>query len=232
MRQDHRRGGAVKTQRRFDLRTQIERRCDTKVARGIGLLLVALIAFQFLGVGVAAATQHTVVKGDSMWGIAVKYQVGLSELKEANPHIANPHLIYPGQVLTIPTLSATVDAYEREVVRLVNIERTNRGLQPLTSDWQLARVARYKSQDMKQQGYFSHTSPVYGSPFQMMKNFGITYRSAGENIARGYTTPQAVVTGWMNSSGHRANILNAKFTHIGVGYVEGGHYWTQMFIAK
>ena len=214
------------------MRTQIERRCDTKVARGISLLLVALIAFQFLGVGVAAATQHTVVKGDSMWGIAVKYQVGLSELKEANPHIATPHLIYPGQVLTIPTLNATVDAYEREVVRLVNIERTNRGLQPLTYDWQLARVARYKSQDMKQQGYFSHTSPVYGSPFQMMKNFGITYRSAGENIARGYTTPQAVVTGWMNSSGHRANILNANFTHIGVGYIEGGHYWTQMFIAK
>jgi uncharacterized protein YkwD len=80
--------------------------------------------------------------------------------------------------------------------------------------------------------YFSHTSPVYGTPFQMTKSFGITYRSAGENIAHGQTSPQAVVNAWMNSSGHRANILNASFTQIGVGYVADGHYWTQMFIGK
>ncbi|MGN0977744.1 MAG: CAP domain-containing protein, partial [Faecousia sp.] len=80
--------------------------------------------------------------------------------------------------------------------------------------------------------YFSHNSPVYGTPFQMIRNFGLSFRSAGENIAKGYATPQAVVNGWMNSSGHRANILNANFTHIGVGYVSGGNYWTQMFLAK
>ena len=85
---------------------------------------------------------------------------------------------------------------------------------------------------MKNLGYFSHTSPTYGSPFDMMKNFGISYRSAGENIAKGYATPEAVVKGWMNSPGHRANILNKSFTHIGVGYVENGSYWTQMFILK
>ena len=85
---------------------------------------------------------------------------------------------------------------------------------------------------MKDKGYFSHTSPTYGSPFQMMKSFGISYKSAGENIARGYATPEAVVNGWMNSSGHRANILNKSFTHIGVGYVQSGNYWTQMFISK
>ena len=83
---------------------------------------------------------------------------------------------------------------------------------------------------MRDKGYFSHTSPTYGSPFDMMKSFGITYRAAGENIAYGYRTPQAVVNGWMNSSGHRANILNARFTQIGVGYVAAGNYWTQMFI--
>ena len=66
----------------------------------------------------------------------------------------------------------------------------------------------------------------------MMKNFGISYRSAGENIAKGYATPEAVVKGWMNSPGHRANRLNKSFTHIGVGYVENGNYWTQMFISK
>ena len=85
---------------------------------------------------------------------------------------------------------------------------------------------------MKDNRYFSHTSPVYGSPFQMIKSFGITYRSAGENIARGQATPKAVVDAWMNSSGHRANILNASFTQIGVGYVASGRYWTQMFIGK
>lgn len=180
----------------------------------------------------AAATTHTVVKGDSMWKIAVKYQVGLSELKSANPHIKNPALIYPGQVISIPTLDSGVTAYEAEVVRLVNEERAKKGLKPLTHDWELSRVARYKSQDMKDKNYFSHTSPTYGSPFQMMKSFGITYRTAGENIAKGYATPKAVVEGWMNSSGHRANILNSSFTRIGVGYVASGNYWTQMFISK
>lgn len=179
-----------------------------------------------------SATAHTVLPGDTMWKIAVKYEVGLSELKAANPQITNAALIYPGQVLQIPSADPTVTAYEQEVIRLVNAIRAEHGLNPLTYDWELSRVARYKSQDMKDNRYFSHTSPVYGSPFRMIKNFGLTYRTAGENIARGYATPQAVVSGWMNSSGHRANILNASFTRIGVGYVAAGHYWTQMFIGR
>ncbi len=195
------------------------------------VLSVAMIAVMFL-VNVSAATTHTVVSGDSMWKIAVKYQVGLSEIKAANPQISNPNLIYPGQVLTIPTTDSSVLSYEKEVVRLVNEIRVQNGLRELTYNWELSRVARYKSQDMKDNRYFSHTSPVYGSPFQMMKDFGITYRSAGENIARGQRSPQAVVNAWMNSSGHRANILNASFTQIGVGYVADGNYWTQMFIGK
>jgi uncharacterized YkwD family protein/spore coat assembly protein SafA len=164
-----------------------------------------------------------------MWKIAVKYQVGLSEIKAANPQIANPDRIYPGQVLTIPTTDSSIVHYEKEVVRLVNEIRVRNGLPALTENWELSRVARYKSQDMKDNRYFSHTSPTYGSPFQMMKSFGITYRSAGENIARGQRSPQEVVTAWMNSAGHRANILNASFTQIGIGYVAEGHYWTQMF---
>lgn len=165
-----------------------------------------------------------------MWKIAVKYQVGTSEIISANPQIQNPNLIYPNQVLSIPTLSNAVTEYEAEVVRLVNIERAKNDLKPLTMNWELSRVARYKSQDMHDKGYFSHTSPTYGSPFDMMRNFGISYRSAGENIAMGYRTPQAVVAGWMNSPGHRANILKSSFTQIGVGYVASGDYWTQMFI--
>lgn len=197
------------------------------------LMITAALAVPVLLISVsAAASTHTVVPGDSLWKIAVKYEVGLSEIKNANPQIQNYDLIYPGQIIYLPTADTSVTAYEQEVIRLVNEIRADQGLKPLTYDWQLARVARYKSQDMKDNRYFSHNSPVYGTPFQMMKSFGISYRSAGENIAKGYATPQAVVNGWMNSSGHRANILNANFTHIGVGYVSGGNYWTQMFIRK
>ncbi len=178
----------------------------------------------------AADTTHTVAKGDTMWKLAVKYQIGISEIIAANPQISNPNLIYPGQVLTIPGKDATADAYEAEVIRLVNEIRVQNGLQPLKTNWELSRVARYKSQDMVDQHYFSHTSPTYGSPFQMMKSFGISYRTAGENIAYGQRTPQEVVNAWMNSSGHRANILNSSYTQIGVGYVANGNYWTQMFI--
>lgn len=194
------------------------------------ILSVAMIFTAFLMSVSAASITHTVVKGDTMWKIAVKYEVGLSEIKGANGHIKNPDLIYPGDKLYIPTKDEIVSSYENEVVRLVNIERSKQGLKPLASDWQLSRVARYKSQDMRDKGYFSHTSPTYGSPFEMMKSFGISYRTAGENIARGQKTPSEVVNAWMNSSGHRANILNSSFTKIGVGYVKDGNYWTQMFI--
>ena len=178
----------------------------------------------------AAGLTHTVVRGDTMWKLAVRYQVGTSEIIQANPQIANPDLIYPGQILNIPQVSQSVTNYENEVIRLVNEIRQQNGLKALTANWELSRVARYKSQDMLDRGYFSHNSPTYGTPFQMIKAFGLSYRTAGENIAKGYATPQAVVNGWMNSSGHRANILSASYTQIGVGYVAQGNYWTQMFI--
>ena len=198
----------------------------------LAFALCAIMIFSVFVLTAFATETYTVVKGDSMWKIAVKYEVGLSEIKAANPHIKNPDLIYPGQTLNIPTTDASVWGFEKEVVRLVNEIRKQNGLKELTYDWQLSRVARIKSEDMRDHKYFSHTSPTYGTPFQMIKSFGITYRSAGENIARGQTTPQKVVDAWMNSSGHRANILNSSYTHIGVGYASSGHYWTQMFIGK
>ncbi len=199
------------------------------------VLTFLIVIFQIIAVlpGYAQSTEkYTVVSGDTMWKIAVKYEVGLSEIKSANPNIANYDLIYPGQVLNIPNTDSTVANYENEVIRLVNEIRVKNGLNTLTADWELSRVARYKSQDMKDNNYFSHTSPVYGSSFTMIKNFGISYKSAAENIAKGQKTPQAVVNAWMNSSGHRANILNASYTKIGVGYVASGNYWTQMFIRQ
>ena len=200
--------------------------------RGLKYMIGGLAGLQLFACSALAATQpHTVSAGETMWKIAVKYQVGGSEIISANPQVPNPNLIYPNQILQIPVMDNTVSSYEQQVIVLVNEIRRNNGLTPLKPNWELSRVARYKSQDMYDNRYFSHTSPVYGSPFQMMKNFGISYRSAAENIAKGQRTPQEVVNAWMNSSGHRANILNASYTQIGVGYVSTGNYWTQMFIS-
>ena len=195
------------------------------------LTISALVVANILSMSAFAAT-HTVKRGDTLWKISNSYEVGLSEIKSANTQIKNYDLIYPGDRVNIPQINEGVSSYEAEVIRRVNEIRTQNGLKELQTDWQLSRVARYKSEDMKKNNYFSHTSPTYGSPFDMMKKFGISYRSAGENIAKGQKTPQAVVNAWMNSAGHRENILKASYTHIGVGYVASGNYWTQMFISK
>ncbi len=131
------------------------------------------------------------------------------------------------------TQTSNLGSYEQQVVDLVNKERAAAGLPALKVNTKLAGVAEKKAEDMRDKNYFSHTSPTYGSPFDMMKQFGITYTSAGENIAMGQKTPEAVMNGWMNSEGHRANILNSSFTEIGVGYVtssNGTTYWVQQFI--
>lgn len=196
----------------------------------ISLCAAALVLSAALAAPASAVQSHRVVSGDTMWKIASQYQVGVSELIQANTHISNPDLIYPGQILTIPQEDTAVLEFEQDVVRLVNQHRVKNGLKPLSANWELSRVARYKSQDMVDNRYFSHTSPTYGTPFQMIRAFGLSYRTAGENIAYGQKTPRAVVDAWMNSGGHRANILNESYTQIGVGYVSKGHYWTQMFI--
>ena len=129
--------------------------------------------------------------------------------------------------------SAGYTAFQNEVIRLVNVERAKAGLQALTADGSLNTTATLKSQDMAKNSYFDHTSPTYGSPFDLMKKYGISYHAAGENIAMGQTSPAQVMAGWMNSVGHRANILNTSFTKIGVGVAQnpnGRYYWTQHFI--
>ena len=177
---------------------------------------------------------YTVQPGDSLWKICVKNEVGISELLSVNPQIVNPSMIYPSQVIKVPNL-AEVKRLAREVVTLVNQQRAKLGLAPLKDNWQLARVARYKSEDMRDKNYFSHTSPTYGSPFDMIKNFGIKYMAAGENIAMGQPTSASVMNSWMNSAGHKANILSKNFTEIGVGVAKsknGTLYWTQQFIGR
>lgn len=195
------------------------------------LIFLCLLIFYPINT-LAAPIIYTVRYGDSMWKIAVKYQIGLSELISSNPNIKNPNLIYPGQKITVPNID-DVKAMENEVIRLVNIQRKNAGLPALKANWQLSKTARYKSQDMINKNYFSHISPTYGSPFDMMESFGIRFSAAGENIAYGQNTPEQVMNSWMNSSGHKANILSPAYTEIGVGFAKdkyGRCYWTQMFI--
>ncbi len=196
------------------------------------ITFITILCFTMSMMVTFADTTYTVRYGDTMWKIAQRYQVGISEIISKNPQIKNPTLIYPGQKLTIPTTTA-VNAMENEVIRLTNIERTKRGLTALKSNWQLSRCARYKSQDMINKNYFAHQSPTYGSPFDMIESFGISMAAGGENIAMGQRTPQEVVTAWMNSPGHRSNILSTAYTEIGVGVAKsksGSYYWTQMFI--
>lgn len=128
--------------------------------------------------------------------------------------------------------ASALNQFEQQVFDLTNKERVKNGLPALQVDQALSKVAREKSRDMAVNQYFDHNSPTYGSPFDMMQAYGIKYRAAGENIAKGQQTPEEVVNAWMNSEGHRANILNGSFTHIGVGYVEQGNHWTQQFIGK
>ena len=123
---------------------------------------------------------------------------------------------------------------EQEVFNLINQQRANNGLPALKMDSEVQRVARIKAQDMVNNNYFSHTSLTYCSSFDMLKSFKVSYRTAGENIA-GNSSNSGAVNAWMNSPGHRANILNSSFNYTGIGVVTGSKYgkiYVQMFIGK
>ena len=132
------------------------------------------------------------------------------------------------------TETSNMNSDEKEVFDLINKQRTNNGLAALKNDSEAQRVARIKAQDMVDNNYFSHTSPTYGSPFDMLKSFKISYKTAGENIA-GNSSNSSAVTAWMNSSGHKANILNSNFNYTGIGVVSSPKYgkmYVQLFIGK
>ena len=115
-----------------------------------------------------------------------------------------------------------MNADEKKVFNLINKQRTNNGLQALKEDYEVQWVARIKAQDMVDNNYFSHTSPIYGSPFDMLKSFKISYKSAAENIA-GNSSNSGAVNSWLNSSGHKANILNGSYNYTGVGVVSSSN---------
>ena len=130
------------------------------------------------------------------------------------------------------SVQVPADEFELKVLELVNVERAKHGLSALTWDSSLAKVAEAHSLDMANNNFFSHTNLKGQSPFDRIKAFGISYSYAAENIAAGQKTPESVMNSWMNSEGHRKNILNANLKRLGVGYVKGGSYgtyWTQVF---
>ena len=218
------------------------------------LVLLTLTVALVTGFASNASAQHChVQKGDSMWRIAKRYKIHFHDILRMNKHYKDQDLIHPNDKIELPdgstgesteqdgTGDSTPDqssgvktsVQAQQVLKLVNQERSKQGLNPLTLSEKLTSIANTKAQDMADKNYFSHQSPTYGSPFDMLKQFGVSYTSAGENIAAGQKSAEQVMNDWMNSSGHRANILNKDYTQLGVGYTEGGNYgteWVQLFI--
>lgn len=220
--------------------------------------MISLAAFTILATGMAmpASAQHCdVQRGDSMWKIAKRYNVLFHDVLELNKHFKNPHMIHPRDEVELPDgstgdsvntpstgnenasspdrSSETQISKAEMILKLVNQERSKAGVPALTLSTKLTDIANTKAKDMADKNYFSHQSPTYGSPFDMLKHFGVSFSYAGENIAAGQKSAQEVMQSWMNSSGHKANILNKNYTQLGVGYYEGGQYgteWVQLFI--
>lgn len=180
----------------------------------------------------AAGTSAGTGSAESAGGTGVSAGTGSQTKPSAGATTPSTGTATPSTGTTTPSTGTTTaasdsSAYVKEVVSLVNAERAKAGLAPLKALDSLNKVAAAKATDMRSNNYFSHTSPTYGSPFDMMKSFGVSFGYAGENIAMGQKTPQEVMTAWMNSAGHKANILSKNFDSIGVGF--DNNYWVQEF---
>lgn len=179
----------------------------------------------FAGVGDWYVVQ---VEGDYIGAVSKKY------VKPIYPNSSGGGSSTTNNTTTPSGNTTGMNSDEQEVFNLINQQRANNGLPALKMDSEVQRVARIKAQDMVNNNYFSHTSPTYGSPFDMLKSFKVSYRTAGENIA-GNSSNSGAVNAWMNSPGHRANILNSSFNYTGIGVVTGSKYgkiYVQMFIGK
>ena len=177
----------------------------------------------FAGVGDWYIVQ---VEGDFVGAVNKKYVKPIYPTRTGNNTSAKPN--------TNTNTTASLSSDEQEVFNLINQQRQQNGLSALSINSEVQNVARIKAKDMVDKNYFSHTSPTYGSPFDMLKSFKISYNTAGENIA-GNSSNSGAVTAWMNSSGHRANILNSSFNQTGIGVVSSPKYgkiYVQMFIGK
>lgn len=183
----------------------------------------------FAGVGDWYIVQ---VEGDYVGAVNKKYVKAIypNSSSTGNTNTGNTNTGSTNQTTQISSMNTD----EKEVFDLINKQRTSKGLQALKMDNEVQRVARIKAEDMVTNNYFSHTSPTYGSPFDMLNSFKVSYKTAGENIAVNSSNSGAV-NSWMNSSGHKANILNGNFNYTGIGVVSSSKYgkiFVQMFVGK
>ena len=179
----------------------------------------------FAGVGDWYIVQ---VEGDYVGAVNKKY------IKPIYPNSSNSNTNQNSSSSSGSTVTSDLSNDEKEVFNLINTQRTNNGIPALKISNEVQNVARIKAQDMVDKNYFSHTSPTYGSPFDMLKSFKVSYNSAGENIA-GNSSNSGAVNAWMNSPGHKANILNSNFNYTGIGVVSSPRYgkiFVQMFIGR
>ncbi|MFV0503978.1 MAG: CAP domain-containing protein [Lachnospirales bacterium] len=153
---------------------------------------------------------------------AVSENLGATVDYDKSTKIAN---IYFFKKKTSETAGVTTT---EKVLELVNLERKKAGLSEIRLNPEVTKEAQLKVEDMINLGYFSHESPTYGTVSEQLKNANIVFSMMGENIALGQTTPEEVMDAWMNSDGHKANILEPNFTDIGIGFLE--NYWVQIFI--
>ena len=180
----------------------------------------------FAGVGNWYIVQ---VEGDYIGAVSKKYVKAIYSNSSNTGNTGNS-----GQNTQTNTQTSTMNASEKEIFNLINQQRANNGLTALKVDNEVQRVARIKAQDMVDNNYFSHNSPTYGSPFDMLNSFKVSYKAAGENIA-GNSSNSGAVNAWMNSSGHKANIVNANYNYTGIGVVSSSKYgkiFVQIFVQK
>lgn len=124
---------------------------------------------------------------------------------------------------------------EAELIMLINTVRAKNGAPPLSVNWEVARLARYKSEEMKRHGMFSHESLVYGSPEEQLARFQVPHTLVGANIAMGQESPREVLEAWLGSQGHHANLVNVVYTSAGVGFSaddDGIYFWTLMLVGE
>ena len=192
-------------------------------------IMLATPVYAFGGYAAVPHRRHSYYRWHwGWWNQPVLTQPAIPSLPQRPQPVVTPRPVPSNPAAPVGSLTAD----ENYILQQVNKERTKAGLAPLQIDSRLVQTARAKSQDMIAHGYFDHQSPTLGSPFDQMKRAGITYRYAGENIAGNSSAAGAMVS-WMNSAGHRANILNPNYTRIGIGIVKGGPYGmmlTQQFI--
>lgn len=160
----------------------------------------------------------------------INKQAGKTAAPSPSPKETPPASPAPGKEKEADDLSQQ----EKQLLDLINQERAKSNLSPLIADPELMKVARTKADDMTKNNYFSHYSPTYGSPFDMMRQFGISFKAAAENIA-GNSTVEGAVNSWMKSEGHRNNIMNPNYNYTGIGISRStkyGYVFVQMFIRR